>query len=121
MLRYGNAPRPFRQFFSPLPGWPSAGTYSVAVIPAPVGLTSVYMLGINDSGQVAGYGLGIYYNQAFIASPSGATLVPLPTGLGGASFGEALNASGQVAGWLTGGAVFIGTPSGSILIPPPSG
>jgi hypothetical protein len=98
-------------------------TYSVAVIPAPSGFTNVVINGINDLGQVAGYGFNGSFNQAFIGSLSGGTAIPLPAGWT-SSYGAAVNDSGQVAGYGYNGTAqqaFIGTTSGSSPIPFPSG
>jgi hypothetical protein len=109
----------------PLVGIALGETYDVAVIPPPSGFTSVQMSGINDSGQVAGFGLAGNTVQAFVGSPQGSTPIPLPAGYTTTrAFG--LNSSGQVAGWAgttTSPRVraFIGTPSGVNLIPLPEG
>ncbi len=63
-----------------------AGSYTVSVVQVPSGFPLRGMGGINNSGQVAGFvntGTGaetFATTQAFIGSPSGATLIPLPTG-----------------------------------------
>jgi len=104
-------------------------TYSVAVIPAPSGLTGVSMTGINNTGQVAGQGNNGTGTQSFVGSASGSTAIPLPSGWVNA-YGQAVNNLGQVAGWgNTGtggqgsiaGQAFIGTGAGSTLIPLPAG
>ena len=97
-------------------------TYSVAVIPAPSGLTIYNIIGINDSGQVAGTGSIGATNQAFIGSPSGSTAIPLLAGWR-SSFGAGINNSGQMVGSVLGGLgqAFIGTVAGGIVIPLPAG
>ncbi|HEY1755325.1 MAG TPA: hypothetical protein VGG72_08005 [Bryobacteraceae bacterium] len=96
-----------------------AATYTVVVIPPPSGFTGVMMSGINNSGQVAGYGTIGGATQAFVGSPSGSTLIPLPSDAWITSQGVAINASGQVAGNIVGSnaRAFIGTPAGSAVIP----
>jgi hypothetical protein len=77
-------------------------TSGSAALPVPSGWSTSfgYSTGyaINDSGQVAGYGLGSLY-QAFIGTASGSTVVPVPTGATDAqiSFGS-LNHSGVLVG-----------------------
>jgi len=79
------------------------------------------MSGINNSGQVAGSGTNGAVTQAFVGSPSGSTVIPLPAGWTSASV-YAINDSGQVAGGLNGGQrAFVGTVSGSTAIPLPTG
>jgi Viral BACON domain len=93
----------------------ASSTYTVAVIPAPSGLTIYNMVGINDSGQVAGTGSIGATRQAFIGSPSGSTAIP-----GGYSYANGINDSGQVVGSGNTQA-FIGTVAGITLIPLPAG
>jgi hypothetical protein len=95
--------------------------YSVAVIPPPSGLEMVTMQGINDSGQVTGYGqLGIT-TRVFIATPSGSTIIPLPNGITGL-YGVAINNSGQVAcDSSNNNQPFLCTASGATAIPLPNG
>jgi hypothetical protein len=80
---------------------------------------------VNDAGQVAETVFAFYGNYvAFIGTPAGNVFVPLPTGWTGAySFCQAVNNSGQVAGYLTGstGPIFFGTTAGTTLVPSPSG
>jgi uncharacterized membrane protein len=84
------------------------------------------MSGINNAGNVAGYGYNGMFFRAFIGSISGSTLIPLPPGWASAQ-GYAINNVGQVAG--SGGPsndtttyqAFIGTGSGASIIPLPSG
>jgi hypothetical protein len=99
-------------------------SYSVVAIPAPKGFSSVVMSGLNDSGQVAGYGYNTsHLLQAFIGTTAGSTAIPLPPGWGETE-GYAVNASGQVAGWGTNAGnsqAFIGTTAGSKPIPLPAG
>ena len=77
----------------------ASAIYQVQVVQSPPGASGVVMSGVNDAGQVAGtanfYGGGPA--QAFIASTSGATLIPLPAGWT-RSAGVAINDAGQVAG-----------------------
>jgi hypothetical protein len=54
----------------------ASSTYAVKVIPAPSGFTNVNMVGINNSGQVAGSGFSGTATQAFIGSPQGSVTVP---------------------------------------------
>lgn len=92
---------------------------SVTVIPAPSGSTTEGMLGINSSGEVAGWASNF---QAFIGTTLGSTVIPLPGGGVSIAQGYALNDSGQVTGFsFDPGRAFIGTPSGSTLIPLPAG
>lgn len=99
-------------------------TYSVVPILPPSGMTGVQMSGINDSGQVAGYGfLGPNVTQAFIGSPSGSLAIPLPAGWTSTQ-AVAINSAGQVAGTAansTSKLAFIGTQSGVTFIPLPTG
>jgi hypothetical protein len=77
------------------------------------------MVGINNSGQVAGYGTVGLLPQAFVGSLSGSIAIPLPAGFTKTQ-GLAINASGQVAGDAGGNinfSGFIGTPNGSAVIP----
>ena len=110
--------------FIPIAAFAGPITYSVAVLSAPSGLSvDVYMTGINNSGQVAGQGFTSTHQQAFISSPSGNTLVPLPAGWTDAG-ADGINSSGQVVGTGDFGVVnqpFIGTTAGSMAIPFPSG
>ena len=106
-----------------VPGLLAEPVYSVTVIPAPSDLAMVTMQGINDSGQVTGFGqLGTI--RAFIATPSGSTLIPLPDGIT-ALYGFAINNSGQAAcgGRTANNYVrpFICTVSGTMAIPLPNG
>ena len=64
--------------------------------------------------------------QAFIGTPAGSTLIPLPAGNPAwfAAFGNGINNLGQVVGEGTNGVVeqaFIGTTAGSVAIPLPVG
>lgn len=52
--------------------------YLVEPVPAPTGLVDVSMSGINDSGQVVGYGFTGTTEQAFIGTVSGSAVLPLP-------------------------------------------
>ena len=92
------------------------------------------MIGINNAGQVAGAGCYLYCAveelerpQAFIASPSGSALIPLPGPfLVASTNGQAINNQGQVVGTqnfvVAGGvgftAPFVGT---GVAIATPSG
>jgi hypothetical protein len=81
------------------------------------------MSGINNAGQVAGLGTFGGVNLAFIGSPSGSVVVPLPTGWT-LSMSTGINASGQIAAYGNNGGVsqaFIGTTGGSTAIPLPAG
>ena len=83
----------------------ASNIYSVSPIHFPSGFTNVSMCGINNSGQVAGYGANSADLQhAFIGTTSGSTTIPLPFGWSGA-YGTAINASGQVAGYVVAGSV----------------
>ncbi len=100
-------------------------TYQVYVVLPPAGFTNVSMSGINNSGQVAGYGLNGTQNQAFIGSPFGSTAVPIPAGWSGTQ-AYTINESGQIAGYAINGnnnnyQAFIGTGTSAALIPLPSG
>jgi hypothetical protein len=95
--------------------------YSVEALSVP-SLSGIAVFGLNDLGQVAGYG---YYAttdqyQAFIGTTSGSTLIPLPSGWTSA-LGYNINDSGQVAGWGYNSVGteqgFIGTTGGSTAIP----
>jgi hypothetical protein len=93
-------------------------TYSVSVIPAPTGFTGVTMIGINNSGQVAGAGS----QGAFIGSPSGSLAIPAPSVW--TAGGSRIDDAGQVTGNASMGAAlqaFIFTGSGSSLVPLPAG
>jgi hypothetical protein len=103
--------------------------YSVDVIPPPSGFTGISLVsGINNSGQVAGFGFNGNTTQAFIGSPEGSIPVPMPAGFTSA-YAFAINDSGQVAGSamtpeFPGPQVeqaFIGTPAGATLVPLPPG
>ena len=101
---------------------PTFSKYNVSVIPPPNGVLVISMAGINDSGQVGGFGYktsGGYV--AFDGSPSGSTV--LPFNLVEAVFG--INESGQVAGYccnLGGGDyAYIAGATGGTQIPLPSG
>jgi hypothetical protein len=100
--------------------------YTVQVIPPPSGLTFVQdMVGINTSGQVTGYGLTGYNGhstQAFIGSPSGSALIPLPPGIT-YSEGDAINDAGQVVSFMGNSfyaGLFLSTPPNSTFIPAPN-
>jgi hypothetical protein len=100
-----------------------AGSYTVSVIPPPTGFTGSGMGGINNSGQVAGYGFNGSANQAFIGSPSGSAAIPFPSGWT-SSEGNGINNLGQVAGFVANGGnnqAFVGTVSGSTVLPLPTG
>jgi hypothetical protein len=106
-----------------VPGLVAEPGYSVVVIPSPTGLATVTMEGINDSGQVTGF-VQLGTIRAFIATPSGRTLIPLPDGIT-SLYGFAINTSGQAA---CGGPTannylrpFICTVSGTVAIPLPNG
>jgi hypothetical protein len=58
----------------------SAQVYSVTPIPQPAGWTYSRAQGINDSGQIVGWGGTDPTSQAFIATAAGITLIPLPAG-----------------------------------------
>lgn len=98
-----------------------AATYSAVPVQAPSGFSNIAMGGVNNSGQVAGYGTVGTTTQAFIGSPSASALIPLPSGWT-SSQGIAINASSQVVGTVynaTTSAAFIGTTLGSAVIPLP--
>jgi hypothetical protein len=98
-----------------------AANYTVTVIPSPSGFTNVYMVVINNHGQIGGGGNIGATQRAFIATQAGTVVIPLPPGWLSA-IGGVINDSGQVAGYnpITEQA-FIGTASGSIAIPFPPG
>ena len=93
----------------------------------PSGWTSSYALGINDLGEMVGFGysstLGLN-TQVFTGTTSGSAAVPLPAGWSEGE-GVGINDAGQIAGFVFGGdggsQAFIGTSSGITLIPLPSG
>jgi hypothetical protein len=64
--------------------------YSVAIIPPPPGATSIdmYMFGINDSGQAAGYTAS---EQAFAGSTSGSNYIS-------GAYAASINAPGEIGG-----------------------
>jgi hypothetical protein len=98
-------------------------TYSVAAISTP-NWSNIHISGIDDNGQVAGYGSG----GAFIGSTSGYSIVPLPPGWSSAT-AYSINNSGQVTGYVNDGVAgtgstdqaYIGDASGSTLVPLPTG
>jgi uncharacterized protein (TIGR03437 family) len=99
-------------------------TYSVSpIFPLPAGWTFAYANGINDSGQITGYGWNGTGYQAFIGTAADITLIPLPAGWTSAMpFG--INNSGQIAGYVSIGSTvraFIGTAAGITPIPLPAG
>ena len=84
---------------------------------------------INDSNQVGEIGLGLFGNSAYLTTASASIPVvgPYPYG-GGMGSAQAVNQSGQVAGFevFTGSDfddvyVFFGGPAGTVLVPPPPG
>lgn len=101
------------------------GSYTASVIPPPSGFIAS-MVGINNSGQVTGIAYNSYnatIGQAFIGSPSGSTVIPLPAGWGQA-YGNGNNNVGQITGTgflPTGNRAFIGTVAGVTAIPLPAG
>jgi hypothetical protein len=121
-----------------------------SVIPLPAGWTSAYGYGLNDSGQVVGWGYNSALQaQGFVATASGSTPIPSSppvyaindsgqvlgdgvigtaagtTTIPGIGFvGTAINNSGQIAGnydTQTTSQGVIGTAAGVTLIPLPSG
>jgi hypothetical protein len=98
--------------------------YVVVPVQIPNGFTNVAMSGINNSGQVAGYGTIGSTTQAFIGSPSGSATIPLPSGWTNATV-SAISASGQVVGTVSNSGpatqAFIGTLAGSTVLPLPTG
>ncbi len=94
--------------------------YSIAVIQSPIGWSNVDLSGINDSGQVVGWGYNGTNDQVFIATASGSIAVPLVSGWIGAA-GDSINDSGQVTGFGLSSQAFVGTSSGSAAIPLPVG
>lgn len=99
----------------------AGSSYVVETVPVP-GFTNITLVGINNCGQVAGYGQdGAIASQVFIASPAGSIVVPLATGWTTAQ-AAAINNAGQITG--TGGIgtnsqAFIGSASGIVPIPLP--
>jgi hypothetical protein len=76
------------------------------------GLTNTEALGINDSGQIAGYGLHDFSNRGeylgFLREPNGSVSGFQPPGAL-ATFPAGINDSGQITGWYyTGGSVYHG-------------
>jgi hypothetical protein len=101
-----------------------AATYSVVPIQGPSGWANVQPSSINNYGQVAGTVSSGNSLQVFIGSPSGSTVLPLPSGWSFADAAGRINASGQVAITVnigTSNQAFIGTTSGSTAIPLPAG
>jgi hypothetical protein len=102
------------------------GPLTVAVLPTPNGFASgtLSLNGINDSGQVVGYGSNGTTYQSFIITTSGSAVIPLPLNWNTA-FAFAINNAGQVTGYgdngVTGEQAFVGTTSASTPIPIPSG
>ena len=99
--------------------------YSVDAISVPSSLTSISSIfGLNDSGQVAGVGVNSAGNYlAFIATTSGSTVIPVPTGWA-SNLAYSINDSGQVSGLGNNGGTdqaLIGTGGGSAAIPIPAG
>jgi len=97
-----------------------------SAIPLPAGWSSAYGYGINDFGQVAGWGYNANgISQAFIGTPAGSTAIPLPAGLSGNAEGYGINNFGQVASWANDPngitQAFVGAPAGSTLVPLPAG
>jgi len=79
--------------------------------------------GINDSGQVVGYGYNGTAPQAFIGTAAGITPIPLPAGWT-SSLAFGINDSGQVVGYVenaTTSQAFIGTAAGLTPIAVPAG
>jgi uncharacterized membrane protein len=100
-----------------------AGSYTVTPITPPAGMTGVQMFGPNSSGQVAGTGTLGGGTFAFIASPLGSTIIPMPGGYSNA-VANCIDDAGQVGGVVSIGAAnvgFLGTASGISLIPVPAG
>jgi len=95
--------------------------YSVQAVPPPIGYSAVYF-GINNSGQVTGYGTssgGVL--QALIGAPFGSAAIPLAPGYQFAE-GSGINNAGQVVGTVgtaTTGMSFVGTASGIALVTSP--
>lgn len=91
-------------------------------IPLPDGWLEAFGQGINDKGEVAGYGYKGGVKLPFIGSAAASTAIPLPTGWTAAQ-AHGINNAGQVAG--SGGGVtgegFIGTMSGVTIVPVPTG
>ena len=103
--------------------------YNVSTVPVPAGWGNVALVGINNSGQVAGYGSnpdrpagGVISDtyQAFVATVSSFSTIPIPAGLSN-SVATGINSSGQVVGNGVDGTGnnhgFVGTPAGSTAIP----
>jgi uncharacterized membrane protein len=80
--------------------------------------------GINDSGQITGFGSNGTNLQAFIGTAAGITPIPVPAGWTNA-YAYGINNSGQITGTLAdsrlGLRAFIGTAAGITLIPLPAG
>jgi hypothetical protein len=94
---FGNLPSGFVQSFL----WtPSGGT---TPIPLPSGAAFAMTYAVNDSGLVAGY-IQSQNGQAFVGTPSGITLIPLPSGAPHLSSATvtygSINNSGVVVGQL---------------------
>lgn len=55
--------------------------YSVTAVPLPAGTSSARVFGINNSGQVVGFGMSGYTYVPFIGMEAYATPIPFPPGL----------------------------------------
>jgi hypothetical protein len=100
-----------------------ASSYTVATIPNPTGFVGLpSMSGINNAGQVAGFG---YFNStsplAFVGSPGGSVQIPFSS----VASAFAISNSSQVVGSFmyqqNGNQAFIGTTAGGTALPFPRG
>lgn len=112
-------------FLAFVPAAFGTSVYTVAPIVVPVGFSQVGANQVNDSGQIAGFGYNGTTYQAFIATTSGSTVVPLAPGYTEA-FASGINNLGQITGSTDAGGssaahAYIGSPTGSAVLPIPDG
>jgi hypothetical protein len=91
-------------------GFNAAGTQAslgTIPLPFPLGWDGINAFALNNAGQVAGQGYNGFNLQAFVATTSGSTAIPLPTGATTASvtYGSindqgAVVGSSSVGGWM---------------------
>jgi hypothetical protein len=110
------------------PGWiPFIGTIGGAAptpIPFPDGWY-VEPVGINNSGQIVGWGYSTGFSHIFVGTASGLAPLPIPAGMVGAgALGVYISSAGVVAGTGSSGVTtlpFIGTATGIASVALPSG